>query len=197
MVFSPSVKEVYPAGFEQETCVEVPDISDLLEGEFRPGHFTGVATVVAKLFNITQPDVAVFGEKDFQQLLVIRRFVADLCFPVKIIGVPTVREENGLAMSSRNQYLSSDERERASTLHQTLLAAKQKIESGDKDYAAIQKQAREDLSDAGFKPEYFEVCGIKGLQQATEKDRELVVLVAAWLGKARLIDNLTIPSKSK
>lgn len=192
VVFSPSVQEVYPAGFERETCVDVPEISDLLEGEFRPGHFIGVATVVAKLFNMAQPDVAVFGEKDFQQLLVIRRFVTDLCFPVEIIGVPTVREKNGLAMSSRNQYLSVEERDTAATLHQCLVKAQQQIESGEKDFVAIQKQASEKLSEAGFKPEYFEVRRAEDLLPATENDRELVILVAAWLGKARLIDNLTL-----
>ena len=191
VVFSPSVSEVYPNGFEQETRVEVPLISDMLCGEFRPGHFVGVATVVAKLFNMAQPDVAIFGEKDFQQLLVIRRFVTDLCFPVEIIGVPTLREENGLAMSSRNQYLSSEERERAAVLYQTLQQAQQQIAAGEKDFTAIQALANASLSEAGFRPEYFEVRRAQDLQLAKETDRELVILVAAWLGKARLIDNLS------
>lgn len=196
VVFSPAMQEMYPAGFEQETRIEVPEISDILCGEFRSGHFVGVATVVAKLFNMVQPDVAVFGEKDFQQLLVIRRFVADLCFPIEIIGVPTVREKNGLAMSSRNQYLSVAERESAAILYQGLLKAQQQIESGESDFIAIQKQASEKLSEAGFRPEYFEVRRAQDLQTATEKDRELVILVAAWLGEARLIDNISTISNS-
>jgi pantoate--beta-alanine ligase len=191
-IFSPSVEEVYPNGLEQETRVEVPGISDILCGEFRPGHFVGVATVVAKLFNMVQPDVALFGEKDFQQLLVIRRFVTDLCFPVEIIGVPTVREESGLAMSSRNQYLSAEQRESAVMLYNSLLQAQQEIASGEKDFVTIQKRASIELNKAGFRVEYFEIRRAEDLQPASEKNRELVILVAAWLGEARLIDNLQL-----
>jgi pantoate--beta-alanine ligase len=147
--------------------------------------------VVAKLFNMTLPDVAIFGEKDFQQLLVIRRMVADLCFPIKIIGLPTVREPNGLAMSSRNQYLSAEEREQGAALYQTLLQVVQRIQVGETDFAAIEAQAVAQLSEAGFRPEYVAVRRGSDLQPATEADRELVVLVAAWLGTARLIDNLS------
>lgn len=190
VIFSPSVNEVYPNGLEQESRVEVPVISDILCGEFRPGHFVGVATVVAKLFNMVQPDVAIFGEKDFQQLLVIRRFVKDLYFPIDIIGMPTVREESGLAMSSRNQYLSSDERERAAVLYQVLQQAQQKIASGEKNFMAIQKDASEQLNEAGLRPEYVEVRRPQDLQPATNMDQEFVILVAAWLGEARLIDNV-------
>jgi pantoate--beta-alanine ligase len=190
-VFSPSVTEVYPNGFEKETRVEVPEISNILCGEFRPGHFVGVATIVAKLFNMAQPDVALFGEKDFQQLLVIRRFVADLCFPIEIIGVPTIREQSGLAMSSRNQYLSAQERERAAVLYQTLRQAQQQITAGEKDFAAVEAQAGATLSEAGFRPEYFAIRRQQDLQPAQATDRELVILVAAWLGEARLIDNLS------
>jgi len=191
VLFTPSVEEVYPNGFEKETRVEVPEVSDMLCGKFRPGHFVGVATVVAKLFNMTQPDVAVFGEKDFQQLLVIRRFVADLCFPVEIIGVPTIREKSGLAMSSRNQYLSTEERARAAVLYQTLQQAQQQIATGEKGFSAIQTQAALKLSEAGFRPEYFEVRRAQDLQPAKETDQELVILTAAWLGEARLIYNLS------
>ncbi len=190
VVFGPSVEEVYPSGFEAETRVEVPEISDILEGEFRPGHFTGVATVVAKLFNMAQPDVALFGEKDFQQLLVIQRFVADLCFPVEVIGIPTVREQNGLAMSSRNQYLSTTEREQAALLYQVLAQAKQQIATDEIDFPSIQQQAATQLNEAGFRPEYFELRRAQDLQIPTVQDAELVLLVAAWLGEARLIDNL-------
>lgn len=197
VVFAPSVEEMYPAGFEKESRVEVPEISDILEGEFRPGHFAGVATVVAKLFNMAQPDVALFGEKDFQQLLVIRRFVADLCFPVEIIGVPTVREQNGLAMSSRNHYLSNEERGRAALLYQTLQQAQRQIVDDEEDFAMIQQQSVERLREAGFRPEYLELRRARDLQTPTAQDVELVLLVAAWLGEARLIDNLSFHRSSQ
>ncbi len=192
LLFSPSVNEVYPAGFEHVTRVEVPAISDILCGIFRPGHFVGVATVVAKLFNMVQPDVAVFGEKDYQQLLVIRRLTAELCFPVEIIGVPTVREANGLAMSSRNQYLTAEEKQRAAVLYQALQDARQRLASGERDIAAIESAAEKTLEAAGFRPEYFTVRRASDLQLATTDDRNLVVLAAAWLGKARLIDNILL-----
>ncbi len=194
IIFAPSVQAMYPTGFERETRIEVPEISNILCGEFRSGHFVGVATVVAKLFNMAQPDVAVFGEKDFQQLLVIRRFVTDLCFPVEIIGMPTVREKNGLAMSSRNAYLSSEERKRAAVLYQTLQQAQQKIEAGEKDFVMIQTQATAKLSEAGFRPEYFEIRRAQDLQAATDADEQRVILAAAWLGEARLIDNIVMKS---
>ncbi len=194
IIFAPSVQAMYPTGFEQETRIEVPEISNILCGEFRPRHFVGVATVVAKLFNMAQPDVAVFGEKDFQQLLVIRRFVTDLCFPVEIIGMPTVREKNGLAMSSRNAYLSSEERKRAAVLYQTLQQAQQKIEAGEMDFVMIQAQATAKLSEAGFRPEYFEIRRAQDLQAATDADEQRVILAAAWLGEARLIDNIVMES---
>ncbi len=194
VVFSPAVEEVYPSGLHAETRVEVLGISNILCGEYRPGHFVGVATVVAKLFNMAQPDVALFGEKDFQQLLVIRRFVADLCFPVEIIGVPTQREADGLAMSSRNQYLSSDERQRASALYQTLQYAQQQFIAGERDHSVIRLQAFAQLEAAGFRPEYFDVRRKRDLQHAKKSDtpKELVIIAAAWLGKARLIDNLSV-----
>ena len=192
VIFAPAVQAMYPSGFEQETRIEVPEISNILCGEFRPRHFVGVATVVAKLFNIAQPDIAVFGEKDFQQLLVIRRFVADLCFPVAIIGMPTVREKNGLAMSSRNAYLSAEERECAAMLYQTLQQAQQKIEAGERDFAMIQTQATAKLGEAGFRPEYFEIRRAQDLQAVTDADEQRVILAAAWLGEARLIDNIVL-----
>ncbi|NOX75938.1 MAG: pantoate--beta-alanine ligase [Gammaproteobacteria bacterium] len=195
VVFSPTVDAVYPNGLDAETRVEVPGISDILCGEYRPGHFVGVATIVAKLFNMVQPDVALFGEKDFQQLLVIRRFVADLCFPVKIIGVPTHREADGLAMSSRNQYLSRDERRHASILYQTLQSAQQQLIAGERDPAVIRSRAFVQLEAAGFRPEYVEVRRKQDLRIAKESDaaEELVIIAAAWLGRARLIDNISIP----
>ncbi len=192
VLFTPSVEEVYPAGIENETRIEVPELSDILCGEFRPGHFVGVATILAKFFNMVQPDVAVFGEKDYQQLLVIRRFVLDLCFPIEIVGVPTVREGDRLAMSSRNRYLTSEQRKKAATLNQELLLAKHSIENGLSDFSAIEKKATEHLKAAGFRPEYFSVRRTGDLQLAQPVDKELVILAAAWLGEARLIDNIQI-----
>lgn len=192
IVFTPSVEEVYPNGLENETRVEVPGLSDILCGEFRPGHFEGVATVVAKLFNMVQPDVAVFGEKDFQQLLVIRRLVSDLCFPIEIIGVPTVRERDRLAMSSRNQYLSEEEREKAALLNHVLLEVKHSIKDGSHDYTDLENTAIKKLESVGFKPEYFTVRRAEDLQPPSIDDHDLVALAAAWLGKARLIDNIRV-----
>ncbi len=192
LIFTPSVDEVYPRGIEKETRIEVPELSDILCGEFRPGHFTGVATIVAKLFNMVQPDVAVFGEKDYQQLLVIRRFVSDLCFPIDVVGVPTVREGDRLAMSSRNRYLTDEERRKAATLNQTLVQAKHSIENGTRDFPAIEKSAIKQLKEAGFRPEYFSVRRLDNLQEARNEDQELIILVAAWLGDARLIDNIHV-----
>jgi len=192
LLFFPSQQEMYPAGFENVTRVEVPGISDILCGAFRPGHFVGVATVVAKLFNMVQPDVAVFGEKDFQQLLVIRRLTEELCFPVEILGVPTVREASGLAMSSRNQYLTAEERERAAILYRTLQAAKTRLQAGEGTIATVESEALATLADAGFRPEYFTVRRARDLHPATPGDTELVILAAAWLGEARLIDNIRL-----
>jgi pantoate--beta-alanine ligase len=192
VVFAPSVEEVYPTGFEHEPRIEVPGLSHILCGKYRPDHFVGVATLVAKLFNMVQPDVALFGEKDYQQLLVIRRFVVALNFPVEIIGVPTVREADGLAMSSRNQYLSAQERELAPALYQALLQAKTEIEQGEGDFAALQARAHAYLEAEGWRPEYFEVCCVQDLQPATVDEREWVILAAAWLGGARLIDNVRV-----
>ena len=149
-----------------------------------------MATIVAKLFNMVQPDVAVFGEKDYQQLLVIRRLVSDLCFPIEIVGVPTVREGNRLAMSSRNQYLSREERQKAATLNQLLVKVKHNIEEGRHDFPALEREAIKYLQEAGFKPEYFCVRRAEDLQPASSVDQDLVILTAAWLGKARLIDNV-------
>ena len=192
VLFTPPVEEVYPAGIENETRIVVPELSGILCGEFRPGHFIGVATIVAKLFNMVQPDVAVFGEKDYQQLLVIRRFVSDLCFPIEIVSVPTVREGDRLAMSSRNSYLSKEERLVAATLNQQLVEAKHSIENGSTDYSVIENNAIEQLKAAGFRPEYFSVRNADNLQQAKPEDEVLVILAAAWLGEARLIDNIRI-----
>src|SRR5690606_29239362 len=191
VLFLPSVEEMYPGGAEATTFVEVPGISDILCGEFRPGHFRGVATVVARLFNIVQPDVAVFGEKDYQQLLVIRRMVRDLAFPVRVIGAPTAREDDGLAKSSRNQYLAPEERELATRIHATLQAAAEGLRAG-RDIAALEREGAESLERAGCQPDYFAIRRAEDLDDPAPGDRELVVLVAARLGDTRLIDNLRV-----
>jgi pantoate--beta-alanine ligase len=192
LMFMPDVAEIYPHGAERATRVEVPGLSRVLDGEFRPGHFEGVATIVAKLFHIVEPEVAIFGEKDFQQLTVIRRMVADLCMPVEIIGAPTVRDSDGVAMSSRNQYLTTAERALAPRIYATLRAAAARLRAGVPDFTAIEREGFEALSGAGFRPDYFAVRQAADLAQATTAARELVVLTAARLGKARLIDNVRV-----
>ncbi len=190
LMFMPEVGEIYPNGADRATRVDVPGISDILCGEFRPGHFEGVATVVAKLFHIVDPDVAIFGEKDFQQLTVIRRMVADLCLRVEIVGAPTVREPDGLAMSSRNQYLDAPERKIAPTIYRQLSQAVEALKSGVRDYARIEATGRAALDGAGLRTEYFSVRDARTLDPARPDTRQFVVLTAARLGKARLIDNL-------
>ena len=191
LLFAPGVATVYPRGSEAQTRVEVPGLSDVLCGESRPGHFRGVATVVCKLFNMVQPDVALFGEKDFQQLLVIRRMVEDLAMPVEIVGVPTVREPDGHAMSSRNGYLSPSERARAPALRRVLTAARQSLLAGC-GVASVEQEAADALREAGLAPDYVQVRAAHDLRPATEADRALVILAAAYLGRARLIDNLAV-----
>lgn len=192
LMFMPDIAEIYPNGHELATRVEVPTLSDLLCGEFRPGHFQGVATIVAKLFNIVTPDVAVFGQKDFQQLTVIQHMAADLCMPVEIIGAPTVREPDGLAMSSRNQYLTAEERQRAPAIYRAIQEAATALRDGQRDLRALEARGRDALSGAGFKLEYFAIRRCADLLNPGPADRDLVVLVAARIGKARLIDNQTV-----
>jgi pantoate--beta-alanine ligase len=192
LMFSPEVQEVYPHGAERVTRVEVPVLSRILDGEFRPGHFEGVATVVAKLFHIVEPDVAIFGEKDFQQLTVIRRMVAELCMPVEIIGAPTVRAADGLALSSRNQYLTEAERARAPAVFRALQQAAQRLRAGDREFASIERAGLKALEAAGLAPEYFAVRQAADLAAPQVAVRDLVVLTAARLGKARLIDNVQV-----
>ncbi len=192
LLFMPTETEIYPQGRDGVTLVEVPGISELLCGESRPGHFRGVATVVAKLFNIVQPDVALFGLKDYQQVAVLRRMVRDLNFPIEIIGVPTVRDSDGLALSSRNGYLTADERQRAPLLYQTLCSVAERVKSGDRDLAAIEIEAAQRLADGGFTPDYVALRTQDDLEVPDEHCRAFIVLAAARLGKARLIDNLLI-----
>jgi pantoate--beta-alanine ligase len=192
LMFMPDVAEIYPNGAERATRVDVPNLSRILDGEFRPGHFEGVSTIVATLFHIVEPDVAVFGEKDFQQLTIIRRMVADLCLPVEIVGAPTVRDSDGLAMSSRNQYLSPTERQTAPRIYQTLLAAANRLKAGDTEFASIERTGVAALEQAGMKPDYFSIRRAQDLGAPAPDTRHLVVLTAARLGKARLIDNVQI-----
>lgn len=192
LMFMPDVAEIYPNGSEHGTRVEMPELSNILCGEFRPGHFEGVTTVVAKLFHVVEPDVAIFGEKDFQQLTIIRRMVADLCMSVQIVPAPTVRDKDGLAMSSRNQYLTEEERTRAPTIYRTLLAAVNRLKAGDSDFAGIERFAIEALVAEGFRPDYFAVRRADDLGAPHPDTRRLVVLTAARLGRARLIDNLQL-----
>lgn len=191
LLFLPAVEEVYPAS--ADTVITVPQLSDMHCGKSRPGHFSGVATIVCKLFNMVQPDVAVFGLKDYQQLAVIRQMVVDLNIPVTIRGIATVREADGLAMSSRNSYLSVEQRQTAPLLLQTLQAAKQMIYSGNDRFSIIERQQLEVLRQAGFEPDYFSICRADNLQSAMVLDTDLVILAAVRLGKARLIDNIQVP----
>lgn len=195
LLFAPSALEMYPDGLSQATTVQVSEITDMLCGASRPGHFTGVSTVVSKLFNIVQPDMALFGEKDYQQLAVIRRMVTELCFPISIIGVPTVRAPDGLALSSRNGYLSPTERQQAPLLYQTLTQLKQAIRDGQRDYPQLAAAATQHLAKCGFEPDYLEICQ-QSLLPAGADDTDLVILVAARLGKTRLIDNLAFSLNS-
>jgi len=186
----PTVEEMYPLGVAGSTIVDVPELSGILCGAFRPGHFQGVATVVVKLLNLVQPDVAIFGEKDYQQLTIIHRSVEDLCLPVRIVGAPTVRAEDGLALSSRNRYLSAPERAVAPTVYRSLDRARRRLESGDADVAGIEREGMESLRAAGFRPDYFEVRLAGTLARPRGQDIDVVVLTAARLGRARLIDNV-------
>jgi pantoate--beta-alanine ligase len=191
LVFLPTAQEMYPDG--GTTHVEVGGISEILEGDSRPGHFSGVATVVAKLFNLVQPDVSVFGKKDFQQLMLIQRMVADLDFGIEIIEAPTAREGSGLAMSSRNNYLTADQRENiAPNLYKEMEVIRSAIQQGERDYIALQKTSATDLEKQGFSPDYIEIRNANDLSAAKVEDKNLVILVSAWLGKARLIDNITL-----
>jgi pantoate--beta-alanine ligase len=192
LVFTPDEAAMYPRGRADTTRVEVPGLSDILCGAFRPGHFSGVATVVARLFNLVQPELAVFGQKDWQQLAVIRRMVEDLAFPVEILGVPTRREPDGLAMSSRNRYLGPGERAAAPALYRALCAAGEALASGGRDFVAIQQAGMDNIQSTGLEPEYFEIRRREGLEPAEPGDSALVLLAAARLGRARLIDNLAV-----
>ena len=192
VLFAPAVETVYPFGTEAATRVEVVGVTETLEGAFRPGHFAGVATVVLRLLNLVQPDVALFGRKDYQQLLTIRRLVTDLCLPIEIVAAPTMREANGLALSSRNQYLSADERERAAQIYRTLQHMRDGVLRGDA-LKAIEAAAVVELDAAGFRTDYAAIRQATDLSPSLLGQRDgLVALIATRLGSTRLIDNLAI-----
>ncbi|NVD05702.1 pantoate--beta-alanine ligase [Vibrio sp. JPW-9-11-11] len=192
LVFTPTPEIIYPQGVENQTSVDVPGLSSMLEGASRPGHFRGVATVVTKLFNIVQPDIACFGEKDFQQLAVIRKMVEDLAMDIEIIGVATVREMDGLAMSSRNGLLTLDERQRAPVLARTMRWISSTIRGGRDDYASIIEDASDQLRAAGLHPDEIFIRDARTLHAITAETTQAVILMSAFLGKARLIDNQVV-----
>jgi pantoate--beta-alanine ligase len=190
ILFLPTTDDIYPRGKSLHTRVEaIETLTNKLCGASRPGHFLGVTTVVNILFNIVQPDIAVFGKKDYQQLMIIKRMVDDLVMPIEIIGGDIVREENGLAMSSRNGYLSAVEKDQASHLRATIVATQKQIEAGDRNYPSLKKHAIKLLQQDGFKVDYFEIVRQSDLEPATPDDTQLLIAAAAWLGQPRLIDN--------
>ncbi|WP_447893133.1 pantoate--beta-alanine ligase [Pseudomonas marginalis] len=192
LLFAPTVEEMYPGGMTGQTRVSVPQLSEGLCGASRPGHFEGVATVVSKLFNMVQPDMAVFGQKDYQQLAVIRAMVHDLNMPIQIIGEPTVRADDGLALSSRNGFLSEEQRAIAPVLYRSLSQIAAAIKSGDHDFARLRAEQVQQIEAAGLRLDYLEVRQGLHLRAATAEDRDIVILVAAFLGTTRLIDNLHV-----
>lgn len=191
-VLVPRVEDIYPRGQSGATMVTVPGLSTDLCGAFRPGHFDGVTSVVLRLFNVVQPDIAVFGEKDYQQLVVLRRMVADLHLPIRILGAPTVRERDGLAMSSRNQYLRPAERALAPRLHLVLEDCVARLAAGERAFARIERSAMRALQRAGFRPDYVSIRDAEDLARPRPDSRRLRVLAAARLGRARLIDNVGV-----
>lgn len=188
----PDVEEIYPHGMSKQTLVIVPDLSDTLCGATRPGHFSGVSTVVTKLFQIVQPDIAIFGKKDFQQLAIIEKMVKDLCMPIEILGVETARDVDGLALSSRNGFLTEQERLIAPKLHKVLQDCRNAIACGFDSYQELEQHCLEKLKAAGFDPDYFSVRDAETLQEVTPNTEQLVILAAAKLGLPRLIDNVTL-----
>ncbi|EHA0080297.1 pantoate--beta-alanine ligase [Escherichia coli] len=192
LVFAPSVKEIYPNGTETHTYVDVPGLSTMLEGASRPGHFRGVSTIVSKLFNLVQPDIACFGEKDFQQLALIRKMVADMGFDIEIVGVPIMRAKDGLALSSRNGYLTAEQRKIAPGLYKVLSSIADKLQAGERDLDEIIAIAGQELNEKGFRADDIQIRDADTLLEVSETSKRAVILVAAWLGDARLIDNKMI-----
>ena len=190
LVFMPDTEEIYPVNDQASIEVPVSELESIHCGKYRPGHFRGVATVVSKLFDMVKPDIAIFGEKDYQQLLIIRSLVKSLFLPIEIIGLPTVREKSGLAMSSRNNYLSQSDRQRAPMLHECIKTTIKSIKNGVIDYVNLEKEAKFFLEKAGFKIDYYSICDLDTLRAPINEN--LVILAAVWLGKTRLIDNARV-----
>nr|WP_207161603.1 pantoate--beta-alanine ligase [Klebsiella oxytoca] len=189
LVFAPAAAEIYPHGIENQTYVDVPGLSTMLEGASRPGHFRGVSTIVSKLFNLVQPDVACFGEKDFQQLALIRKMVADMGYDIEIIGVPIMRAKDGLALSSRNGYLSAEQRKIAPGLHKVMNSVAEKLAAGERNLDEVIAIAAQELNEKGFRADDIQIRDADTLFDLTETSKRAVILMAAWLGEARLIDN--------
>jgi len=189
-LFMPTVAEIYGDSLQAQTIVTVPELSENYCGKSRPGHFAGVATVVSKLFNIVQPNSAVFGLKDYQQYLIIQKMVTDLKFDIQLIGVEIQREANGLALSSRNRYLNEEQQQKAALIYQCLLDIKKRILKGDDNFANLEAMAIERLTDTGFAVDYFAICNSANLQRASKQDRDFVILTAAQVGPSRLLDNV-------
>lgn len=192
LVFTPTPQTMYPNGMENQTTVFVPHISDILEGKLRPGHFKGVATVVNKLFNIVRPDYAMFGQKDFQQVAMLKQLVEDLAIQVKIITVPIVRDQHGLALSSRNNLLTEGNKSKAHLLHQELEKVANKIKAGERNFAALKQETINNLDGQGFKTDSVDFVDAKTLGELTSDTKEIAVLISAYLGTPRLIDNVVI-----
>ncbi|ECB0723839.1 pantoate--beta-alanine ligase [Salmonella enterica subsp. enterica serovar Noya] len=191
-VFAPAVEEIYPQGLEGQTYVDVPGLSTMLEGASRPGHFHGVSTIVSKLFNLIQPDIACFGEKDFQQLALIRKMVADMSYDIEIVGVPIIRAKDGLALSSRNSYLTAEQRKIAPGLHNVMNSIAEKLIAGNRELQEIIAIAEQELNEKGFRADDIQIRDADTLQELTETSKRAVILAAAWLGQARLIDNQSV-----
>lgn len=191
-VFAPAVEEIYPQGLEGQTYVDVPGLSTMLEGASRPGHFRGVSTIVSKLFNLIQPDIACFGEKDFQQLALIRKMVADMSYDIEIVGVPIIRAKDGLALSSRNAYLTAEQRKIAPGLYNVMNSIAEKLIAGNRELQEIIAIAEQELNDKGFRADDIQIRDADTLQELTETSKRAVILAAAWLGQARLIDNQSV-----
>ncbi len=191
-VFAPAVEEIYPQGMEGQTYVDVPGLSTMLEGASRPGHFRGVSTIVSKLFNLIQPDIACFGEKDFQQLALIRKMVADMSCDIEIVGVPIIRAKDGLALSSRNSYLTAEQRKIAPGLHNVMNSIAEKLIAGNRELQEIIAIAEQELNEKGFRADDIQIRDADTLLELTETSKRAVILAAAWLGQARLIDNQSV-----
>jgi len=196
-VFAPAPADIYPQGTEGQTYVDVPGISTMLEGASRPGHFRGVSTIVSKLFNLVQPDIACFGEKDYQQLQLIRKMVADMGYDIEIVGVPTVRAKDGLALSSRNGYLTADQRKIAPGMSKVMNAIADKLQAGERDIEELLALAEQQVNEAGFRADDIQIRDADTLLEVTESSQRAVILMAAWLGQARLIDNKVVELTQK